>query len=58
MTPSTDFAQLIIVDTTGVEMVDHTRTAQEKVEYEIPQEDPIISLHALASIPTPQSLNL
>lgn len=53
MTHSVDPKELIIVDTTEVEMDGHTPPMQEVVESKIPQEDPIISLHALEDISSP-----
>lgn len=50
MTTFIDYEELIMKDTTEVEMNGHTTPIQEVVEYEIPKEDPIISLHALVGI--------
>ena len=58
MTASTDSKELVIIDTTEVEMVDHTPPTQEVVESKITQEDLIISLHALVGILTIQTLKL
>ena len=58
VTPSTNSEEIIIVDTIEVEISNHTTPTQEIVEYKIPQEDPIISLHALVGISTPQTLKL
>ena len=56
VTPSIDSKELIIIYTTQVQMVDHTSPTQEIVESEIPQEYPIISLHALVGISSLQTL--
>ena len=58
VSPSTNFEELIIIDTTKVEMVDHTPPSQEVMEYEITQEDIIIYLHPLVGISAPQMLKL
>lgn len=58
MFDSTHFEELNIVDNSEVDTIGHTPPMQEVVESKIPQEDPIISLHALAGISTTQTLKL
>lgn len=58
MTSSTHSKDILMVDTPQFDDVDHTPPMQNKVEPEVHQEEPIISLHALSSILAPQTLKL
>ena len=57
MSTPTHFEDIIVEDTPKFEDVDKTTSMQE-LDLEVNQEEPLVSLHALSSISSPQTLEL